>query len=74
MPQGAIKKLVSDKGFGFIEGDQDDAFFHHSAVEGTTFDQLKEVIDYAKVGDTLTFEVLRDGEPIDVPVRLRKKL
>jgi CspA family cold shock protein len=42
MPRGAIKKLVSDKGFGFIECEPDDAFFHHSAVEGTTFDQLRE--------------------------------
>ena len=48
MPRGAIKKLVSDKGFGFIEAEQDDAFFHHSAVEGTTFDQLKEgqIVEY----------------------------
>lgn len=48
MPRGVIKKLVSDKGFGFIEGDPDDAFFHHSAVEGTTFDQLREgqVVEY----------------------------
>lgn len=42
MPRGAIKKIVSDKGFGFIEGQPDDAFFHHSAVEGTSFDQLHE--------------------------------
>jgi len=42
MPQGKIKKLISDKGFGFVEGDRDDLFFHHSAVEGTTFEELKE--------------------------------
>ena len=42
MPQGKIKKLVSDKGFGFISGDQNDLFFHHSAVEGTAFESLKE--------------------------------
>ena len=34
MPQGVIKKLVSDKGFGFIAGDNGEYFFHHSAVEG----------------------------------------
>ena len=43
MPQGKIKKLVSDRGFGFIEGEQgDDLFFHHSEVQETTFDELRE--------------------------------
>ena len=42
MPQGKIKKLIADKGFGFVEGDREDMFFHHTAVEGTTFEQLKE--------------------------------
>ena len=43
MPSGTIKKLVSDKGFGFIQtGDGADLFFHHSSVEGGQFDQLAE--------------------------------
>ncbi len=42
MPQGTIKKLVTDKGFGFISADGGDVFFHHSAVEGTTFEELRE--------------------------------
>jgi CspA family cold shock protein len=42
MPQGVIKKLVSDKGFGFIAGDNGELFFHHSAVEGTDFESLQE--------------------------------
>ena len=42
MPQGVIKKLVSDKGFGFIAGDKGELFFHHSAVEGTGFEDLQE--------------------------------
>ena len=40
MPQGTVKKLVADKGFGFIEGERGDVFFHHSAVEGTTIEAL----------------------------------
>ncbi len=39
MPQGSIKKLTN-KGFGFIEGERGDIFFHHSALEGTTFEAL----------------------------------
>ena len=42
MPQGVIKKLVSDKGFGFISGEGGDLFFHHSAVQGTSFEMLRE--------------------------------
>ena len=42
MPQGTIKKLISDKGFGFIEGERGELFFHHSSVEGTSFESLRE--------------------------------
>lgn len=41
MPQGTIKKVIADKGFGFIEGDRGDLFFHHSAVEGATIEELQ---------------------------------
>lgn len=41
MPQGTIKKLT-DKGFGFIEGDRGDIFFHHSALQDTSYDSLQE--------------------------------
>jgi CspA family cold shock protein len=48
MPQGTIKKLVSDRGFGFIQGERGELFFHHSAVVGTPFDALHEgqAVDY----------------------------
>jgi CspA family cold shock protein len=43
MPVGTIKKLVSDKGFGFIQTeDGNDVFFHHSAVADKQFDNLSE--------------------------------
>jgi len=42
MPHGTISKLISDKGYGFIGGERGDLFFHHSAVEGTTFEALSE--------------------------------
>ena len=40
--------------------------------EAKTFDDLKEIINYAKVGDTLNLKVLRKGEEQVIPVRLRK--
>jgi len=42
MPQGKVKKLVSDRGFGFIEGERGDLFFHHSEVQGISFEELRE--------------------------------
>ena len=41
MPQGTIKKLT-DRGFGFIQGERGDIFFHSSSVEGTAFEALSE--------------------------------
>ena len=43
MAVGKIKKLVQDKGFGFIQTDSgEDIFFHHSTVANQQFDQLTE--------------------------------
>lgn len=50
MPSGTIKKLVQDKGFGFIQAsDGGDVFFHHSTVEDRQFDNLTEgqKVEYA---------------------------
>lgn len=47
---GTIKRLVSDKGFGFIAaGDGSEYFFHQSACTQTAFDQLRE-------GQAVTFD------------------
>lgn len=48
MPQGTIKKLVADKGFGFIDGGGTDLFFHMSALEDVQFESLQEgqVVEY----------------------------
>jgi CspA family cold shock protein len=40
---GTIKRLVSDKGFGFVAAaDGNEYFFHQSAVADGQFDQLRE--------------------------------
>jgi CspA family cold shock protein len=58
MTQGTIKKLVTERGFGFIlpEGEPangKDLFFHQSDVEGTTYETLRE-------GERVTFEIGTD--------------
>lgn len=49
MSRGTIKKVITDKGFGFIEGERGDLFFHSSSVEGTTIEALR-------VGQSVTYE------------------
>jgi len=51
MATGTIKKMVSDKGFGFIsaEGMEKDLFFHTNALVGVSFDELRE-------GDAVSFD------------------
>lgn len=54
---GRIKKIVRDKGFGFIEPDDgsDDVFFHRSRLDQRTqFEDLRE-------GDEVQF-LVRSGE------------
>lgn len=48
MPQGTIKRLVRDRGFGFISGGRDEVFFHSSAMRDLRFEDLQEgqVVDY----------------------------
>ncbi len=50
MAQGKIKKLISEKGFGFIEGEDGELFFHCSALQGVVFEELSE-------GQSVEFEV-----------------
>lgn len=42
MSEGTITKLVSDRGFGFIQGERGEIFFHHSALESGAFETLHE--------------------------------
>jgi CspA family cold shock protein len=52
MTSGTIKRVVRDKGFGFIADDnqQQEYFFHSSACRGTSFDELRE-------GQRVSFEI-----------------
>ncbi len=67
MPEGKIKKLLSDKGFGFIEGDRGDLFFHHSEVQGTTIEQMSE-------GQNVSYEIGQGKKgPCAVSVQLMEQ-
>jgi len=53
MATGTIKRLVRERGFGFILGqDGTELFFHRSALQGGGFDTLTE-------GQAVEFEVER---------------
>lgn len=55
---GRIKKIIRDKGFGFIEPDDggDDVFFHRS-----------------RLGPKVQFEDLREGDEVQFQVRPGEK-
>ena len=42
METGTIKKIITDKGFGFIEGKGGELFFHRSSVDDDAFNDLRE--------------------------------
>ena len=51
MAQGTIKRLMTNKGFGFIEtGDGKDLFFHMTSLQDVRFEDLHE-------GQTVEFEI-----------------
>ncbi|HNR99952.1 MAG TPA: cold shock domain-containing protein [Planctomycetota bacterium] len=53
--QGRVKKLVADRGFGFLEVEgQKDVFFHRSAIVEGNFDTLRQ-------GQSVTFEIEDSG-------------
>ncbi len=59
MATGTVKKLVSDRGFGFITADDEkDYFFHRSALtESLDFDRLVG-------GERVEFEIEQDPKGV----------
>jgi len=62
--QGTIKRIVRDRGFGFIRSaDGQEVFFHRTSLQNLDFESLKE-------GQTVDFEMERgDKGPRAVSVR-----
>jgi CspA family cold shock protein len=50
MMKGRIKRLVKEKGFGFIASEGSEYFFHRSSVLNVNWDELEE-------GDEVSFDV-----------------
>lgn len=62
--QGTIKRIIRDRGFGFIRtADGQEIFFHRTSLQNLDFESLKE-------GQTVDFEMERgDKGPRAVSVR-----
>ena len=66
MPKGTIRRLITDRGFGFIQtAEGKDLFFHRSELEGVDYSSLRE-------GQEVEYEVGqgRNGRSEAVGVRL----
>jgi cold shock protein len=52
MPEGRIKKIIHDRGFGFVRGDDgNEVFFHRTELTTVDFDSLEE-------GQQVSYEVV----------------
>jgi CspA family cold shock protein len=66
MAKGKIKRLVTDRGYGFIQTEEGkDLFFHQSQLQGVDYSSLKE-------GQEVEYEAGtgRGGRPEAVKVKL----
>jgi len=66
MPKGTIRRLIADRGFGFIKRESgEDLFFHRNQLQGIDYTALRE-------GQEVEFEVGKgpNGRPQAVRVRL----
>ena len=66
MPNGTIRRLITDRGFGFIQtAEGTDLFFHRNDLQDVEFDTLRE-------GQEVEFDTGkgRDGRPQAISVRL----
>ncbi len=66
MAKGTIRRIIADRGFGFIQAEEGtDLFFHRNDLEGVEFASLSE-------GQEVEFEMGqgRDGRSQAVKVRL----
>ncbi len=56
MSEGKVKRLMRDRGYGFISAtDGREIFFHRSELSNVEFDDLKE-------GDSLEFEITQGAK------------
>ena len=66
MAKGTIRRLITDRGFGFIKTEEEtDLFFHRNKLQEVDYNSLRE-------GQEVEFEVSpgRDGRSRAVKVRL----
>jgi CspA family cold shock protein len=64
MPKGTIRRLITDRGFGFIRTERgEDLFFHRNELQGVDYNSLRE-------GQQVEFEV-EQGPDGSCAVRVR---
>ena len=65
MPKGTIRRLITDRGFGFIATEQgEDLFFHRNELQGVDYNFLRE-------GQQVEYEVGQGGPNGSCAVKVR---
>ena len=63
---GTVKKIVSERGFGFIKDQENDYFFHFSnMVDPDKFKQLE-------IGDKVEFDISQDKSNREVAIDIKE--
>jgi CspA family cold shock protein len=59
MAKGTIRRLIVDRGYGFIKTEEDqDLFFHRNDLQGVAYESLQE-------GQEVEFEVTRTAKGLN---------
>ena len=69
-----IREVVDGSAAQFAGVLPNDVILEVDGKKMDAFEDLKKIVDYSKVGDTLELSLLREGKIITLPVRLRKRI
>lgn len=64
--EGIIKKVISDRGFGFIKGEDKDYFFHFSNMVDT------KRFEHLMAGSKVKFNIEQDKRNRDIAIEIEE--
>ena len=64
--EGTIKKVISDRGFGFIKGEDKDYFFHFSNMI------YPKKFEHIEIGVKVEFSVSKDRNDRDIAIDIKE--
>ena len=69
-----VAEVVNGSGAHFSGVLPGDVIVRANGQSVNSFDDIKKIMQFSKVGDTIRLDIIRDGENIKIPVKLRKRI